>query len=43
MSGGGALGGLVLDRYGSGWLPAVAVGVELAALALFWPAGRAAT
>ncbi|SFK72195.1 Predicted arabinose efflux permease, MFS family [Streptosporangium canum] len=41
VSGGGALGGLVLDRHGSGWLPAVAAGVELAALALFWLAGRA--
>ncbi|MER6948224.1 MFS transporter [Nonomuraea sp. NPDC000554] len=41
VSAGSAVGGLVLVRHGSGWLPAVAAGVELAALALFWLAGRA--
>jgi predicted MFS family arabinose efflux permease len=41
VSSGGAVGGLVLDGHGSGWLPAVAAGVELIALALFWLAGRA--
>ncbi|MFD0478960.1 hypothetical protein ACFQ0B_70350 [Nonomuraea thailandensis] len=40
VSGGGAAGGLVLGAYGSGWLPAVAAGVELVALGLFWLAGR---
>ncbi|TDD05681.1 MFS transporter [Nonomuraea deserti] len=40
VSGGGALGGLVLDAHGSGWLPAAAAMAELAALALFWTAGR---
>ncbi|MEU4511815.1 MFS transporter [Nonomuraea wenchangensis] len=41
VSGGGALGGLVLDGHGSAWLPAAAAGAELTALALFWTAGRA--
>jgi predicted MFS family arabinose efflux permease len=41
VSGGGAVGGLVLAGHGGGWLPAVAAGVELVALALFWLAGRA--
>ncbi|KAB8195671.1 MFS transporter [Nonomuraea phyllanthi] len=40
VSGGGAVGGLVLESHGSGWLPAVAAVVELVALALFWAAGR---
>ncbi|NJP90111.1 MFS transporter [Nonomuraea sp. FMUSA5-5] len=40
VSGGGAVGGLVLAGHGSGWLPAVAAVVELIALALFWLAGR---
>ncbi|MEV5326740.1 MFS transporter [Nonomuraea sp. NPDC052634] len=35
VSCGAALGGLVLETYGSGWLPAAAVCVELVALALF--------
>jgi predicted MFS family arabinose efflux permease len=41
VSGGGAVGGLVLEWHGSSWLPVVAAGVELVALALFWLAGRA--
>ncbi|WP_211267344.1 MFS transporter [Nonomuraea candida] len=40
VSGGGAIGGLVLESHGSGRLPAAAAAVELAALALFWLAGR---
>ncbi|WP_308125695.1 MFS transporter [Nonomuraea ceibae] len=40
VSAGGALGGLVLETYGSGVLPVVAAVVELAALALFWAAAR---
>ncbi|UBU15896.1 MFS transporter [Nonomuraea gerenzanensis] len=41
VSGGGAVGGLVLGGHGSGWLPVVAACVELVALALFWLAARA--
>ncbi|MFI9838720.1 MFS transporter [Nonomuraea sp. NPDC051941] len=41
VSGGGAVGGLVLESHGSGRLPLAAAAVELAALALFWAAGRA--
>ncbi|WP_188194380.1 MFS transporter [Nonomuraea sp. SYSU D8015] len=40
VSGGGALGGLVLESHGSRWLPAAAAVVELVALTLFWLAGR---
>ncbi|MEQ4718297.1 hypothetical protein [Nonomuraea sp. B19D2] len=40
VSGGGAVGGLVLESHGSGWLPPAAAVVELAALALFWAASR---
>ncbi|GAA3597008.1 MFS transporter [Nonomuraea rosea] len=40
VSGGGALGGLVLESHGSGWLPAAAALVELVALGLFWTASR---
>ncbi|MGW0480757.1 MFS transporter [Nonomuraea sp. NPDC003214] len=40
VSAGGALGGLVLETYGSGVLPVVAAVVELAALGLFWAAAR---
>ncbi|MFI7634449.1 MFS transporter [Nonomuraea sp. NPDC049400] len=43
VSGGGAVGGLVLESYGSGWLPPAAAVVELAALALFWAASRQRT
>ncbi|HEX4817090.1 MAG TPA: MFS transporter [Nonomuraea sp.] len=39
-SGGGAVGGLVLESHGAGWLPAAAAGVEVIALVLFWLAGR---
>ncbi|MFG3439778.1 hypothetical protein ACGF0J_21245 [Nonomuraea sp. NPDC047897] len=41
VSAGGVAGGLVLEMYGSGVLPAAAAVIELAALALFWAAGRA--
>jgi predicted MFS family arabinose efflux permease len=40
VSCGAALGGVVLETYGSGWLPAAAVGAELIALALFRAADR---
>ncbi|MFI7443978.1 MFS transporter [Nonomuraea indica] len=40
VSAGGVAGGIVLEMYGSGVLPAAAAMVELAALALFWTAGR---
>lgn len=40
VSAGGALGGIVLETYGPGALPAVAAVAELAALALFWWASR---
>ncbi|MEV4012096.1 hypothetical protein AB0J35_16460 [Nonomuraea angiospora] len=36
VPGGGAVGGLVLQSHGSGWLPPAAAVVEPAALALFW-------
>jgi predicted MFS family arabinose efflux permease len=40
VSGGGALGGLVLESHGSGWLPAAAALAELVALGLFWTASK---
>ncbi|MEU6999186.1 MFS transporter [Nonomuraea sp. NPDC046570] len=40
VSAAGALGGLVLEAYGPGALPAAAAVVELVALALFWLAHR---
>ncbi|MEU6712589.1 MFS transporter [Nonomuraea sp. NPDC046802] len=40
VSGGGVVGGLVLESQGSGLLPLAAALVELVALALFWAAGR---
>ncbi|HLU70831.1 MAG TPA: MFS transporter [Nonomuraea sp.] len=40
VSGGGALGGVVLEMYGPGLLPAAAAVVEVVALALFWQASR---
>ncbi|MFI9555186.1 MFS transporter [Nonomuraea endophytica] len=43
VSGGGALGGLLLEAWGSAVLPAAAAIVELAALLLLWAAARGAT
>ncbi|SEL66959.1 Predicted arabinose efflux permease, MFS family [Nonomuraea pusilla] len=42
VSGGGALGGIVLEAYGSGLLAPAAAVCELVALALFWLARRCA-
>ncbi|GAA4523367.1 MFS transporter [Nonomuraea ferruginea] len=40
VSGGGALGGVVLEWHGPGLLPAAAAVVEVVALVLFWQASR---
>ncbi|MEV4834799.1 MFS transporter [Nonomuraea sp. NPDC049486] len=40
VSGGGALGGVVLEWHGPGLLPAAAAVVEVVALVLFWQAAR---